>query len=195
MNDDQLSHDDNIDADEVLRMGALIYAGKIITTANGTPPGPEAPAALDSARQTIGPGYDMPAIVAEAFCNLQLAAVLFTLHLAEDHVDPTTLQRLEDEFGERLKQRGAAVVRTADDATAGLVLSDCALDYARQLIVAQESRAPIGSDAVARAMTAFQLAAVAFTVELAVSEGLDPKIPRWVEENLVAMFGQERASS
>jgi hypothetical protein len=196
VNENEFSGGPDIAADEVLRMGALIYAGKTITLANGTPPGPQAPAALDDARQTIRPGNSMPPVVAEALCNLQLAAGLFTLDLAEDHVDPTALQRLEDALVETLRRRGASgIVHRDSDATATQSLSDRALDYARQIFAAEESRAPIGTNAVVDAATAFQLAAVAFTVQLAVSENLDAEIPRWVEERLVAMFEQERSLS
>lgn len=191
--DHQPSDEGAIDADEVLRMGALIYAGKTITTANGTPPGPEAPAALDSARKDICPGNDMPTVVADALRDLQVAAVLFTLQLAEDHKHPRTLQQLEDKLIAALKRRGSAgTVHAPDDAAATLNLSDSALDYARQVIVAEETDdAPIGHSGVASYMKTFQVAATTFTTKLAMSEGLDSEIPRWVEENLIAMFAQE----
>lgn len=106
------------------------------------------------------------------------------------------MQPVENDLIAALKRRGAAgIVHTHDDAAATLNLSDRALDYARQIILAQESDVPIGSDAVARALGDFQIAAAAFTSKLAASEGLDSKIPRWVEENLVAMFTQEQGAS
>ena len=197
MSDAQFSADNvALEAEEVFRMGALIYAGKIVATVSATPPGPEAPAALDAARKVIHPGNDMPAVVASALRNLQMAAALFTLDLADGHMDSAALQQLENELEAALKRRGSSgIVHTRDDEAATRGLSDRALDYAYQIIVAQESNAPIGSDVVKHSMGAFQLAAVSFTVHLTIAEGLDPKIPRWIEENLVALFEQEARAS
>ena len=197
MSDAQFSADNApIDADEVLRMGALIYAGKTVSTVSATPPGSEAPAALNAARKIIRPGNDMPAVVASALRDLQMAAALFTLDLADGHTDRAALQQLENELAAALKRRGiSGIVHASDGEAATRGLSDRALDYAYQIIVAQESNDPIGSDVVKHSMGAFQLAAVSFTVHLTIAEGLDPKIPRWVEENLVALFEQDARAS
>ena len=197
MHNNQFSvENESIDADKVLRMGALIYAGKTISTVSATTPGPEAPAALVAARKVIRPGNDMPLGVANALRNLQMAAALFTLDLAEDHIDGAALQQLENELETSLNRRGVSgLVHAYDDEAATQRLSDRALDYAYQIIVAQESNAPIGSDVVKHSMGAFQLAAVSFTVHLTIAEGLDSKIPRWIEENLIALFEQEARAS
>ena len=198
MTDEQPTHDGDgpVDGEEVLRMGALIYAGKTISATNGTPPGPEAPAALVAARKVLRVGNDMPGEVAHALRMLQMAAVLFVLDLADGHVDPDELQSLEDALMGALERRGAASIVHADDGPeATIALSDRALDYAYQIIVAQENNAPVGSDVIKRATRVFQLAAVTFAAELTTSEGLDPRIPRLVEETLVAMFDEDEKAS
>jgi len=177
-------------------MGALIYAGKTVSVVSATPPGPEAPAALDAARKVIRPGNDMPIVVAHALRDLQMAAAMFTLDLADGHTDSDALQQLENELEAAINRRGSSgIVHARDDEAATQGLSERARDYAYQIIVAQESAAPIGSDVVKHSMGAFQLAAVSFTVHLTVAEGLDPKIPRWIEENLVTFFEQEARAS
>jgi hypothetical protein len=198
MTDEQPNHDDDgpVDGEKMLRMGALIYAGKTISTTNGTPPGPEAPAALVAARKVIQVGNDMPTEAADALRQLQMAAVLFALDLADGHVDPDTLQSLEDELLRALTRRDrAGIVHERNDTAVTLSLSERALDYAYEIIVAQESDAPPGSAVVRRAARAFQRAAATFTVLLTTSEGLDPVIPRLVEETLDSMFEQEANAS
>jgi hypothetical protein len=44
------------------------------------------------------------------------------------------------------------------------------------IIVAEDSGAPVESDAVQRSATDLQVAAVAFATQLAISEGHDPKV-------------------
>ncbi len=185
-----------IDAEEVLRMAALTYAGKLVAAVSATPPGPEAPAALDAARKILRPGNDMPAGVASALRDLQMAAAMFTLDLAEGHVENDALQQLERNVITVLERRADGnLVHTESDAAAMLGLSDRSLDYAYQIIVAEETDALPGSDVVTQATRTFQLAAVAFTIQLALAEKLDAKIPRWVEENLVALFEKDASAS
>jgi hypothetical protein len=198
MTDEQPTHDGDgpVDGEEVLRRGALIYAGKTIAATNGTAPGPEAPAALVAARKALRVGNDMPGEAADALRMLQMAAALFALDLADGHVDPDGLQSLEDALMGALERRSAAsIVHARDDSEATSALSDRALDYAYQIIVAQESDAPVGGDAIQHATRAFHLATAAFTVALTISEGLDPRIPRLIEETLVAMFDEDEKAS
>lgn len=59
---------------------------------------------------------------------------------------------------------------------------------------ADNSSAPIGSDAVERALTELHVAAVAFTAQVAISEGHDSKAWRRIETKLIAMFACQGAS-
>ena len=61
-----------------------------------------------------------------------------------------------------------------------------AIDYTRQIITAEDSGAPVGSAPVESAMHNLQVAAVAFTVQMAISacDG-DAEVLRELEKRLV----------
>ena len=63
-----------------------------------------------------------------------------------------------------------------------------------QIILAEDNHAPIGSDAVARVITELQIAAVAFTTQLAIAEGQDPTLLRRIEDKLVSVLAGYRGS-
>jgi hypothetical protein len=193
MSNEQLSTDENpIDADEMLRRGALNYAEAIISIVSGTPPGPEAPAALNAARRVIHPKNGMPVTAAVALIRIQVAAAQFTLEMANVDMDRAVLDQLEKALAAALERRGATgIVHTHDDEEATRSLSERALDYAYQRISSQESETPIDPAAIKHSMDAFLLAAATFTVHLTIAEGLDTTIPRWIEESIVDTFNRE----
>ena len=175
---------DDIAAAQVLSTGAMRYAGKAVTAAHGGDPpiGTDALAALDRARQAVVAEDQTQALAAGALRDLQMAAVVFTVQLAtsDGHGDPATLQQIEDKLVAMLESRG--VVRVVHDYQN---LAIRALDYARQIIVAEDSGAPIGSDAVERSITDLHVAAVTFTMQLAISEGHGLKEMLRIEKKLV----------
>lgn len=184
---------DDIAVAQVLSMGAMHYAWKTVTVAHGgeSPPKTDALAALDSAAQSLVTEDQLPALVAGALRDLQLAAVLFTVQIATSngHGDPKTLQQLEDKLVALLERRGVMrVVRVQDDFVVAQRLGARALEYARQIIIAEDSAEPIGSIAVESAVTNLQVAAVTFAAQLAISEGHDPKELRRIEKKLVKML-------
>ena len=187
---EQLSEDDDIAAAQVLSMGATRYAGATIKAAIGEPP-PESNVleALTRARQIIGTAVHLPAPVASALCDLQVVAVLFTVQLAisDGACDSENLQQLGNELFTTLK-RGTARLHSHDCTLAAQALGDRALDYMHQIILAEDNNAPIGSNAVERAITELQIAAVAFTTQLAIAEGRDPSPLQRIEDKLVAVL-------
>jgi hypothetical protein len=190
---------DNVAVAQLLGTEAILYTEKVITATIGKPqPGSSALEALDRARRILFPKNGMPrgviehpGLLMEAWQHLQMTAVMFTAQLAasNSHSDPTTLRLLKDKLVAMLKHQGAArVLLVHDDAAVAQNLGDRALDYARQIILAEDSGAPIGSAAVERAVTDLQTAAVAFTAQLAISEGHDPKVMRQIEAKVVEML-------
>jgi hypothetical protein len=63
-----------------------------------------------------------------------------------------------------------------------------------QIILAEDNHAPIGSDAVERAIMELQIAASAFTTQLAIMEGRDPSPLRRIEGKLLAILADYRGS-
>jgi hypothetical protein len=175
---ERLSEDDDIAAAQVLSMGATRYAGATIKTAVGEPPpGSNILEALARARQIIGAAVHLPAPVASALRDLQMIAVFFTMQLAisDGHGAPEVLRQFGDKLVETLKRgTGTARLHTCDCVATAQGFGDRALDYMHQIILAEDNHAPIGSDAVERAITELQIAAVAFTTQLAIAEGQDP---------------------
>ena len=197
----ELSEDDDIAAAQVLSMGATRYAGATITAAIGKPPpGSSALEALIRARQIIVATDHLPAPVTSALRDLalrdlQVVAALFTMQLAisDGHGAPEVLRQLGDKLVAPLK-RGTARLHTRDCVAAAQGLGDRALDYMHQIILAEDNHAPIGSDAVERAITELQIAAVAFTTQLAIAEGQDPALLRRIEGKLLAILADYRGS-
>ena|SRR6185436_2214570 len=193
---EQLSEDDDIAAAQVLSMAATRYAGATIKTAVGEPPpGSNILEALTRAREIIGTAVHLPAPVASALRDLQMIAVLFTMQLAisDGHGAPEVLRQLGDKLVETLK-RGTTRLHARDCVAAAQGLGNRALDYMHQIILAEDNHAPIGSDAVERAITELQIAAVAFTTQLAIAEGQDPALLRRIEDKLVAVLADYRGS-
>jgi hypothetical protein len=133
----------------------------------------------------------------DALRDLQLAAALFTVQMASnDHGDLAALQPFKDKL-EALPEHREAVARIMDghDSTvATRTLAHSAIDYTRQVIIAEDNDAPIGSNGMGRALNDLQIAAFTFTVQIAISEGHDPKAMRRIEKKLVAMFTRQGAS-
>ena len=185
---EQLSEDDDIAAAQVLSMGATRYAGATITATVGKPlPGSSLLEALVRARQIIGATAHLSAPVESALRDLQVVAVFFTVQLAtsDGDCDSEGLQQLEDKLVATLKQ-GTARLHSQDCVSAAQGLGDRALDYMHQIIFAEDSHAPIGSDAVERSITELHIAAVVFTTQLAITENYDPTPLRRIGDKLVA---------
>lgn len=182
---EQLSED--IAAAQILGMGATQYAGALITAAVGKPlPGSNVLEALVRARQISGHVVHLPAPVPDALRDLQVVAVLFTVQLAiSDGLGSSEiLRQLEDELVAALKQ-GTARIDADDSVVTAPGLGDRALDYMHQIILAEDNHAPIGSDTVNRAITELQIAAVAFTTQLAITKSHDATPLRRLEAKLV----------
>lgn len=174
-----LSEDGDIAVAQLLGIGATRYAGATITATVGEPPpGSSVLEALALSRQMIAAADHLPTSVAEALRSLQVVAVLFTMQLAisEDHGALEVLRRIEDELIAKLEQ-GTAGLHGHDCASAARVLGDRALDYAHQIVFAEDNSVSIGSDAVERSIMKLQVAATMFTARLAIAEGRDPAPP------------------
>jgi hypothetical protein len=186
MSNERLSEDDDVAAMQVLGMGATRYATKIIVAAFGTlPPRSDAVAALDRARKTATAARNGPAM--DALRNLQMAAVAFTVQLATsyDLGDSAVLQSLYDKLIATLDGAGAALAfQIHDDTAATQILCDRALDYERQILVAEDNGVPVGLEP----KMDLEIAAVTFTAQLAISEGHDPEALRQIEKKLVEML-------
>lgn len=178
---DAMNDQPNITANQVLGLGAMRYAGRAITAANGgkAPEKTDALHALERTRQA-SPVKELQLPVAEALRDLQIAAVLFTMQYVTTTTAtgqlPTSLQLLENKLVALLEDHGPAHVVIPANANDEMAqsLSSCAFDYARQIIIADDSSVPIGSDAVEKALTHLHGAAITFTVQLAIAEVRDP---------------------
>jgi len=137
----------------------------------------------------LSQGVDGAQLRAQCWRAVGVIGVIFTLQLAisDGLGTPEILQQLGDELVAALKQ-GTARLHAHDCVAATQGLGDRALDYMHQIILAEDNHAPIGSDAVERAITKLQIAAVAFTTQLVIAEGRDPAPLRRIEEKLVAAF-------
>ncbi len=203
-------HND-IAAAKLLGMGAMHYAGKAVTATIGTPPpGSSALAAIDRVRHIItGDGAlpvavkRWPFLLENALRDLQMAAILFTVQLAiSDGHDESALRSIKDHLVAMLAKDPRRWLHVHDEVTATQRLGDRALDYARQVILAEDTslaslhgmtHAPIGSEPMERAIVDLQVAAVALTAQLAISEGHDhdPKLLRKIEAKLITMITQQ----
>lgn len=188
MNDQQLIND--IGAAQVLGMGAMHYAQTAITaTHRGPPVGTSVLAALQHARQVLAlvPNNETAVPVAEARRDLQMAAVVFTMQLATsaDHEDQKELRLLENKLAETLERRGIHPPSVPNDVEAVKNLINRAFDYAHQIIVAEDSHESIGSPTMLRIVTDLQVTAVAFTAQLAISEGYAHETMRRIEKKIV----------
>lgn len=198
--DTQLSAHGDIAVAQLLTMAAMSYVGKIVTATIGPPtPSMDLPLAIDRACKLSTAWGALPDLVAAALQDLQGAAALFTVHWAASCAlaDPDRLQQLEDALlSTLLSQAPQHVLRlhVHDDYRAARYLSDRAIYYARQVIHAEDTRAPLGSADVQRALTDLQAAAVAFVVQFAISKGLgDAKALRPIERQIIGRLSQEIA--
>lgn len=182
----------DISAAQLLDTGAMRFVETALSAnAHGAPPiGPAALVAIDEVQRSIGTDDNLRAQTAEALKALQIIAVLFTVQLTAGTGDRARLQELEEKLVERLEDRGAVhVIHAYDDGTSSR-LHVRALDYARQIVMAEETNAPIGSPAVERSINDLRIAAATFTMELARAEGRDPKELRRIGKFLKTLAGQ-----
>lgn len=181
---EQLSEDADIAAAQILSMGAAQYAGAMITAHGGPRPGSSILEALSCARQELGVTTTLPAAVRSTLRDLQMVAVLFTVQLTASNDDPAleSLWRLEDKLVAVLEQGTARI--SGHVSAAAMDLSARALDYMCQIITAEDNEEPIGSSAVAQAVTELHLAAIVFTMQLATAESCDPASLWRIEDEL-----------
>jgi len=185
----------DIIATQQLGTEAMNYAAKAV----GTPADPSPLKAIDGAREIVeSDGAPLvSSAMADALRDLQMAALVFTVKTAIYHyrADLSDLDRLGEKLFERLKQRGAVRISLVPGVvTAAQNLGARALDYAREIVSAEDSGAPIGSDSVQRALSNLQLAAIAFTAQLALADGYERQRLRRIEKKLVTIFEhKERA--
>lgn len=178
---------------QLLGNGAMNYAAKAIVMPTEASP----LSALENARQIVA--EDGAQLVSRAMAgalkDLQVAAIAFTVQAAISNyrVGPAEFQQLEETIVELLERRGAVRMSLAH----GLVeaaqnLGSRALDYAREVVVAEDNKVPVGSDAVQRALSNLHIASIAFALRLAISEGQEPRRMRRIEKKLVAIFAHQK---
>ena len=184
----------NFAAAEMLATGAMNYSAKAIVMPAEDSPLP----ALEHARQIVAvDGAPLvSSVMAEALKNLQIGAIVFTVEAAISNyrVNLAEFQQLEENLVTLLERRGAirmsllySLVVAAQD------LGARALDYAREIVAAEDNGAPVGSDAVQRALSNLHVAAIEFVVRLAISEGQEPKRMHRIKKKLVAVFAHQGA--
>lgn len=193
----------DIYAAQALGTTALDYAQRSISPQDGPQLiGTHAVAALDLAKELISTD-DSTSIgsggASDTLRDLQLAAVAFTTQAAQSNnrskrADPETFQQIEEKIVAMLEVLGtiAHISLVRDDIIAARRLASCAFEYAKQIIIAEDSGAPVGSPPVARALGDLHGAAISFTVQLAISrKHADPKALRRIEKQLVALFSHQ----
>jgi len=182
----------DISAAQQLGNSAMNYAAKAITM-----PADQSPLiALEQARQIASEAENAPLVssaMADELLDLQLAAVVFTVHSAianyRGRFDPTDLDHLGEQLFEMIQRRGGVRMSLVHAVVvAAQTLGARALDYAREIVASEDAKAPIGSAPVQRAFSDLQIAAVAFVMRLAISEGHEPKRLRRIEKKLVTLF-------
>lgn len=181
-------------AAQILSMAAGRYAGRyagaMVKVTTSEPPSElSALEALIHARQILGAAIHLPAPVASALRNLQVAAIFFTVQLtaSDNDCDLESLQRIKGKLIAKLEQ-DTAHLHSHDCTLATQRLGDCALNYMHQIIRDEDNHVPIRSHAVARALTELHLAAVMFTTQLATAESYDPTPLQRIKDKLVAVL-------
>jgi hypothetical protein len=190
---------DDVSVAQALATEAMNYAEQAVKTDDSSvTSGSAALVTLNETRQAIAAGR--PAVlgsnaVAGALRDLQIAAVAFTVQLAISDsraVNETSLRQLEDKLFALFDRQGAVRLSSVvADVAAAQRLGDSALAYAQQIIIAEDSNAPIGSPPVAGALSDLHVAALKFTVQIAISEGADPKSLRRIEKKLIKRFKRQ----
>lgn len=175
---------------QMLASGAMTYAARAIVM-----PGTASPlSALEEAREVVAEDAALlvSSVMASALKDLQIAAVMFVVQAAISNyrVDPVEFQQLGEKLVERLENRGAVRMSLAHGLVeAAQTLAARAIDYAREIVAAEDSSAPIGSPPVRRALSDLHLAAVGFVACFAISEGgQDPRRVRHIEKKLALVF-------
>lgn len=172
---------------------AMNYAASAV----GTPDDPSPLNAIEVTRQIVADSDGAPLVsstMADALRDLQMAALAFTVKTALYYyrADLDDLDQLGEKLFERLKQRGAVRMSLVPGVvSAAQNLGARSLDYAREIVSAQDNGAPVGSEAVQRALSNLQLAAIAFTTQLAMADGYERKRLRRIEKKLVAVFAHK----
>lgn len=190
---------DDMSVAQALATEAMNYAKQAVKTDDSSvTSGSAALVTLNETRRAIAAGR--PAVlgssaVAGALRDLQIAAVAFTVQLAISDsraVNETSLRQLEDKLFALFDRQGAVRLSSVvADVAAAQRLGDSALAYAQQIIIAEDSNAPIGSPPVAGALSDLHVAALKFTVQIAISEGADPKSLRRIEKKLIKRFKRQ----
>lgn len=182
----------DIAAAQLLGNGAMNYAAKAIVMPAEASPLP----ALDAARQIVAEdgAHLVSSAMAGALKDLQVAAVAFTVQatISNYRVDPAEFQQLEEKLVERLVRQGAVRMSLVYGLVeAAQTLGARAIDYAREVVIAEDNKAPVGSDAVQRALSNLHIAAIGFAIRLAISEGQEPKRMRRIEKKITAVFAHQ----
>jgi hypothetical protein len=183
-----------IAAAQALGNGAMNYAAKAIVMPAEASPLP----ALEDARQIVAEDGALlvSSAMAGALKDLQVAAVAFTVQatISNYRVDPAEFQQLEEMLVARLERRGAVRLSLVYGLIeAAQTLGSRAIDYAREIVSAEDNKAPIGSEAVKRALSQLHVAAIGFATRLAISEGQEPKRMRRIEKKLAVVFAHQEA--
>ena len=183
----------NFAAAQLLGNGAMHYAATVIVPPAGPSPANE----IERARQIVAAldaAQLVRAAMADALKELQLAAVAFTAQAAASNYRsvPNEWEQLEDKLAELIQRRGGIRMSVSHTVvTAAEKLGASALDYAKEIVAAEDGGAPIGSAAVQLAIADLQIAAITFVVELAIAEGCGSKRLRRIEKKLAVIFGHE----
>ena len=186
----------NFVATQLLTDGAMDYSASAIVM-----PAEESPlSALEQARDiAVEDGAQLlSSDMAEALRNLQIGAIAFTVEatISNYRVESADFRQLEESLVEQLQRQGA--VRLSLDhnlIVAAQSLGLRAIDYAREIVAAEDNNAPIGSAAAQRALSNLQLAAIAFATRLAITEGQEPQRLRRIEKKLVTIFEHQESPS
>jgi len=174
---------------------AMNYAAKAITM-----PTEHSPlAALEDARQIVAADGAplVSSAMADALKDLQMTAIVFTVQAAMSNYrgDPAALDQLGEKLFNTLARRGAVRMSLIYGlVVAAQNLGARAIDYAREIVAAEDNGAPVGSDAVQRALSNLHIAAITFTVRLAISEGQEARRMRRIEKKLVAVFAHRETT-
>ena len=186
-------------AAQALDTAVMAYARGSVAPKEDVPPiGSDAVAALDRALVSTEEGKSIGSNArGEALRDLQIAAVAFTMQMARlaamsnIHRQHERFDQLEEKLVEMLQRQGpiSHISRVHDDIETARKLADSALAYAQQIIIAEHSNAPIGSEPVALRLSNLHVAAVMFTMQMAISKAhAEPNSLRYLKKKLIAQF-------
>ncbi len=188
-----MSYADDLAVTQLLGMCAVHYAVQILKPGHlSTVSESEARVALYRAQQPSTGTVDENVI--GALRDLQMAAVMFAVQLvdSEGKGDAAVVQQLEDKAIAWLECQSVPWrFHVHDDLVAAQHLGRCALAYAQQIVIAEDSGAPLGSAAVVSALRDLHMAAVGVAMQGAVSGGHpQPKALRRIEARIMALLKQ-----